>query len=62
MTQAEINEMVQRNVDHLKLSWLTPVDEDDDTQMSQVTRQISLAIQVRLLLGIHTSQTILNQE
>jgi len=32
MTQAEINEMVQRNVDHLELI-LTyePVDSDDDT-------------------------------
>ena len=32
MTQAEINEMVQRNVDHLELVLAyAPVDEDDDT-------------------------------
>jgi hypothetical protein len=63
MTQAEINKMVQRNVDHLEIILAyAPVDEDDIPQMSQVTRQISLAIQVQLLLGIHTSQTILNQE
>ena len=32
MTQAEINEMVQRNVDHLELVLTyAPVDEDDDT-------------------------------
>jgi hypothetical protein len=32
MTQAEINEMVQRNVDHLELILAyAPVDEDDDT-------------------------------
>tara|TARA_R110002033_G_scaffold100669_3_gene149081 strand:+ start:449 stop:724 length:276 start_codon:yes stop_codon:yes gene_type:complete len=32
MTQAEINEMVQRNVDHLELILTyAPVDEDDDT-------------------------------
>ena len=32
MTQAEINEMVQRNVDHLELILAyEPVDEDDDT-------------------------------
>jgi hypothetical protein len=32
MTQAEINEMVQRNVDHLELILAyTPVDEDDET-------------------------------
>ena len=32
MTQAEINEMVQRNVDHLELVLAyEPVDEDDDT-------------------------------
>jgi hypothetical protein len=31
MTQAEINEMVQRNVDHLELILAyAPVDEDDD--------------------------------
>jgi hypothetical protein len=51
MTQEEINEMVQRNVDHLELILAyAPVDEDDETQMSQVTPQISLAIQVRLQL------------
>jgi hypothetical protein len=51
MTQAEINEMVQRNVDHLEIILAyAPVDEDDDTQMSQVTRQISLAIQMQLQL------------
>ncbi len=32
MTQAEINEMVQRNVDHLEIILAyAPVDEDDDT-------------------------------
>mgnify|MGYP003659557546 CR=1 FL=1 len=32
MTQAEINEMVQRNVDHLETILVyAPVDEDDDT-------------------------------
>lgn len=32
MTQAEINEMVQRNVDHLELILAyAPIDEDDDT-------------------------------
>ena len=32
MTQAEINEMVQRNVDHLELILAyAPVDSDDDT-------------------------------
>lgn len=32
MTQAEINEMVQRNVDHLEVILAyEPVDEDDDT-------------------------------
>ena len=32
MTQTEINEMVQRNVDHLELVLAyEPVDEDDDT-------------------------------
>ena len=32
MTQAEINETVQRNVDHLELVLAyAPVDEDDDT-------------------------------
>ena len=32
MTQAEINEMVQRNVDHLELVLAyAPVDSDDDT-------------------------------
>jgi hypothetical protein len=32
MTQAEINEMVQRNVDHLELILAyAPVDENDDT-------------------------------
>ena len=32
MTQEEINEMVQRNVDHLELILAyEPVDEDDDT-------------------------------
>jgi len=32
MTQAEINEMVQRNVDHIELVLTyAPVDEDDDT-------------------------------
>ena len=32
MTQAEINEMVQRNVDHLELILAyAPVDADDDT-------------------------------
>ena len=32
MTQAEINEMVQRNVDHLSTILLyAPVDDDDDT-------------------------------
>ena len=32
MTQAEINEMVQRNVDHLETILLyKPVDSDDDT-------------------------------
>jgi hypothetical protein len=32
MTQEEINEMVQRNVDHLELILAyAPVDEDDDT-------------------------------
>ena len=32
MTQAEINEMVQRNVDHLEIVLAyAPVDEDDDT-------------------------------
>ena len=32
MTQDEINEMVQRNVDHLELVLAyAPVDEDDDT-------------------------------
>jgi hypothetical protein len=51
MTQEEINEMVQRNVDHLELILAyAPVDEDDEHQMSQETRQISLAIQVRLQL------------
>jgi hypothetical protein len=31
MTQAEINEMVQRNVDHLEIILAyAPVDEDDD--------------------------------
>jgi hypothetical protein len=51
MTQAEINEMVQRNVDHLELILAyAPVDEDDETQMSQVTHQISLAIQMQLQL------------
>jgi hypothetical protein len=46
MTQEEINEMVQRNVDHLELI-LAYTDENDETQMSQVTHQISLAIQVQ---------------
>jgi hypothetical protein len=33
MTQEEINEMVQRNVDHLEIILAyAPVDEDDDTQ------------------------------
>jgi hypothetical protein len=33
MTQEEINEMVQRNVDHLELILAyAPVDEDDDHQ------------------------------
>ena len=32
MTQAEINEVVQRNVDHLSIILLyAPVDSDDDT-------------------------------
>ena len=32
MTQAEINEMVQRNVDHLEIILAyAPVDSDDDT-------------------------------
>ena len=32
MEQSEINDMVQRNVDHLELILeYTPVDEDDDT-------------------------------
>jgi hypothetical protein len=32
LTQAEINEMVQRNVDHLEIILLyAPVDADDDT-------------------------------
>jgi hypothetical protein len=32
MTQAEINKMVQRNVDHLEIILAyAPVDEDDDT-------------------------------
>ena len=32
MTQAEINEMVQRNVDHLEVMLeYAPVDSDDDT-------------------------------
>ena len=32
MTQTEINEMVQRNVDHLEIILeYTPVDSDDDT-------------------------------
>jgi len=32
MTQAKINEMVQRNVDHLEIILLyEPVDSDDDT-------------------------------
>ena len=32
MTQAEINEMVQRNVDHLEfILAYAPADEDDDT-------------------------------
>jgi hypothetical protein len=32
MTQAEINEMVQRNVDHLEIILAyTPVDKDDET-------------------------------
>ena len=32
MTQAEINEMIQRNVDHLELILeYAPVDSDDDT-------------------------------
>ena len=32
MTQAEINEMVQRNVDHIELVLAyAPVDSDDDT-------------------------------
>ena len=32
MTQAEINDMVQRNVDHLEIILAyAPVDEDDDT-------------------------------
>ena len=32
MTQAEINEVVQRNVDHLEIILAyEPVDEDDDT-------------------------------
>ena len=32
MTQAEINEMVQRNVDHLEIILeYAPVDSDDDT-------------------------------
>ena len=32
MTQAEINEMVQRNVDHLEIILAyAPADEDDDT-------------------------------
>jgi hypothetical protein len=50
MTQEEINDMVQRNVDHLEII-LAYTDEDDETQMLQETRQISLAIQVRLQLG-----------
>ena len=32
ITQAEVNEMVQRNVDHLEIILeYTPVDSDDDT-------------------------------
>jgi hypothetical protein len=42
MTQEEINEMVQRNVDHLEL-----ILAYAQTQMSQVTHQISLAIQMQ---------------
>jgi hypothetical protein len=45
MTQAEINEMVQRNVDHLEI-----ILAYTDPMMSQVTHQISLAIQVQLQL------------
>jgi hypothetical protein len=44
MTQEEINKMVQRNVNHLELSWLT------QTLMSQEIHQISLAIQMQLQL------------
>jgi hypothetical protein len=51
MTQAEINEMVQRNVDHLEI--ILAYDHQTKMmkhQMSQVTHQISLAIQVQLQL------------
>jgi hypothetical protein len=48
MTQAEINEMVQRNVDHLEIILALPVQTIP--QMSQETRQISLAIQMQLQL------------
>jgi hypothetical protein len=51
MTQEEINEMVQRNVDHLELILAyAPVDEDDDTP-NVVTHQISLAIQDAIATG-----------
>jgi glutathionyl-hydroquinone reductase len=42
MTQAEINEMVQRNVDHLEI-----ILAYAQTLMSQETHQISLAIQMQ---------------
>jgi hypothetical protein len=52
MTQEEINDMVQSNVDHLEIILAyAPVDENDETQMSQVTRQISLAIQMQSATG-----------
>jgi cell fate (sporulation/competence/biofilm development) regulator YlbF (YheA/YmcA/DUF963 family) len=51
MTQEEINEMVQRNVDHLEIILAyTRRRRMMIHQMSQVTRQISLAIQVQLQL------------
>jgi hypothetical protein len=54
MTQAEINEMVQRNVDHLEiiLAYTDPDVAGDSSDKSSYTGAIQLEI--------HTSQTIPN--
>jgi hypothetical protein len=61
MTQAEINEMVQRNVDHLEIILAyAPVDEDDDTPDVAGDSSDKSSYTDAIATGKHTSQTIPN--